>query len=66
LHTQILRFFTEAIELFEDLLKIDPSYLPAIKGIAEAHSGLSAHLHNQRLLGRARDHAQYAVTYLAE
>jgi superkiller protein 3 len=61
-----LRSYTEAIELFEGLLKEDTKYLPAVKGITEAHWGLAAQSQGQRLLGKAREHAQLAVNYLFE
>lgn len=55
--------FTEAINGFELLLEKQSTYVPALKGIAEAHFALGNILMKQRRLGSVRDHLQKAVFY---
>ena len=56
--------YKEAIENFDKLLEQDPNYFPALKGAADAHYGLALSLKSDKLLGRAKDHLQFAVNYL--
>ncbi|KAH8279293.1 hypothetical protein KR026_005491 [Drosophila bipectinata] len=60
----IIRMYPEAIEDFSTLLKLNPIYLPGLKGAAEAHIGLANSLKAQNLYGRAKDHWQLSVEYL--
>lgn len=50
--------------LFEELLSTNEKYFPAVKGIAESYAGLCYYRLGQRLVGKARDHAQSAVDYV--
>uniref|UniRef100_A0A1B0CTC3 Tetratricopeptide repeat protein 37 n=1 Tax=Lutzomyia longipalpis TaxID=7200 RepID=A0A1B0CTC3_LUTLO len=59
----VLGHFTEAIKYFEELLAKQSMYVPALKGIAEAHFALGNILLGQRRLGSMRDHMQKAVFY---
>lgn len=56
--------YKEAIELFDEILIEHPNFIPALKGIADAHYGLAKNLFSQRLLGRYRDHLQNAINNL--
>lgn len=60
----MLRLHKEATESYEALLAEEPNYFPALKGIAEAHLGLTHYYLTQRLLGRSRSHAVESVGYL--
>ncbi|XP_065368368.1 tetratricopeptide repeat protein 37 [Calliphora vicina] len=59
-----IRMFTEAIQDFDNLLKDNENYLPALKGAAEAHIGLSNNLKLENLFGRAKYHLQMAINML--
>lgn len=59
-----LRMYTEAIESYDGLLAKHPNYLPALKGMADAHWGTANQFLEQRLVGRSRHHAAEAVTHL--
>ncbi|XP_062562962.1 tetratricopeptide repeat protein 37 isoform X2 [Armigeres subalbatus] len=60
----ILKQHQDSIPLFEELLVANGKYFPALKGLAEAHSGLCYHCIGNRIIGRSRDHAQRCVDYL--
>ncbi len=60
----ILKFHKEAIICYDDLLKEQPEFVPALGGMAEAHLGLCHYYLPQRLLGRCKRHAGEAVKYL--
>lgn len=60
----ILQHFQESIKEYEELLKVLPEYLPALKGIAESHFGRAFYLTDNHRIGRARDHCQEALTFL--
>ncbi|KAH8277940.1 hypothetical protein KR018_010596 [Drosophila ironensis] len=59
-----IRMYTEAIEDFNTLLKINPHFLPGLRGVAEAHIGLANSLKIQNLYGRAKHHWQLAIEHL--
>ncbi|KAH8372463.1 hypothetical protein KR093_011671 [Drosophila rubida] len=59
-----IRMYPEAIADFDLLLKEHPDYLPALKGVAEAHIGLANNLKAQNIYGRAKDNFQMAVARL--
>ncbi|KAH8314396.1 hypothetical protein KR059_005330 [Drosophila kikkawai] len=59
-----IRMYAEAIEDFDTLLKGNPSYLPGLRGAAEAHMGMANSLKTQNLYGRAKQHFQLAVVHL--
>ncbi|KPU75888.1 uncharacterized protein Dana_GF12228, isoform B [Drosophila ananassae] len=59
-----IRMYPEAIGDFASLLKLNPTYLPGLKGAAEAHIGLANSLKGQNLYGRAKEHWQLAADYL--
>lgn len=59
-----LKLFKEAIASYEDLLSNCPDYLPALKGIGDAHLGIARQYLEERLIGRSKEHAQHAVRYL--
>lgn len=60
----ILQQYRESIADFEELLRLMPEYLPALKGIAESHFGRAVYLHENHRSGRAKDHCQEALEYL--
>lgn len=62
----VLGMYREAIVCFEKILKENSEYVPALKGIAEAHLEMCYSNLGQRLLGRSRDHAQKSINYLTE
>lgn len=59
-----LKLFKEAIVSYEDLLNDFPDYLPALKGIADAHLGIARQYLEERLIGRSKVHAENAIRYL--
>lgn len=59
-----LKLFKEAIASYDDLLNDFPDYLPALKGIADAHLGIARQYMEERLVGRAKGHAADAVRFL--
>ncbi|XP_016930315.2 tetratricopeptide repeat protein 37 [Drosophila suzukii] len=59
-----IRMYTEAIEDYDVLLKLNPSYLPGLRGAAEAHIGMANSLRNQNLYGRCKEYFQLAVGHL--
>uniref|UniRef100_A0A1B0DNB2 Uncharacterized protein n=1 Tax=Phlebotomus papatasi TaxID=29031 RepID=A0A1B0DNB2_PHLPP len=59
----ILGQYTEAIGCFKVILDYHPMYVPALKGIAEAHFSLGNVLMRQRRLGSMRDQLQKAAFY---
>ncbi|XP_059614571.1 tetratricopeptide repeat protein 37 isoform X2 [Phlebotomus argentipes] len=59
----ILGHYSEAINCFEGILEYQPNYVPALKGIAEAHFSLASVLMKQRRLGSMRDQLQKAAFY---
>lgn len=60
----IMRLHKDSIKAHECLLKDHPTYVPALKGIADAHLGIAHYYLEQRLVGRSKVHAEEAVTYL--
>ncbi|XP_055387036.1 tetratricopeptide repeat protein 37 [Condylostylus longicornis] len=56
--------YNESIEDFSELLLVDDQYLPAIKGIAEAHYQLANHLLHENLFGRCKSNLQIAIDHL--
>ena len=61
---RMLRLYKEAIVSYEELLADRPNYLPAVKGIADAHLGFAYQFFDQQLLGRCKHHAEQAVEHL--
>lgn len=61
-----LGLYTEAVVSFEVLLVDRPEFVPALKGLAESHMGLAQGFGEQKLFGRARQHAAHAVTSLTK
>ncbi|XP_017044531.1 tetratricopeptide repeat protein 37 [Drosophila ficusphila] len=59
-----IRMYSEAIEDYNTLLKLNPSYLPGLRGAAEAHIGLANNLKSQNLYGRSKEHFQLALGHL--
>lgn len=59
-----LKLFKDAIASYEDLLNDFPDYLPALKGIADAHLGIARQYMEGRLIGRGKVHAEDAIRYL--
>ncbi|XP_052840355.1 tetratricopeptide repeat protein 37 [Drosophila gunungcola] len=59
-----IRMYSEAIEDYDTLLKLNPSYLPGLRGAAEAHIGLANSFKSQNLYGRSKQHFQLAVGHL--
>lgn len=59
-----LKLFREAIASYEELLNDSPDYLPALKGIADAHLGIARQYSEERLIGRSKVHAEDAIRYL--
>lgn len=60
----IMRLHKDSIKAFECLLNDHPAYVPALKGIADAHIGIANYYLEQRLVGRSKAHAEEAVGYL--
>lgn len=60
----IMRLHKDAIETYENLLKENPAYVPALKGVADAHLGIANYYLEQRLVGRSKAHVEHAVSYL--
>lgn len=60
----IMRLHKDSINAYEQLLSVHPTYLPALKGIADAHFGIANYYLEQRLVGRSKVHAEEAVKYL--
>lgn len=58
-----MRLHKDSINAYEHLLKDHPTYLPALKGIADAHIGIANYYLEQRLVGRSKAHAEEAVSY---
>lgn len=61
-----MKMHREAIESYSALLANRPDFVAALKGCAEAHLGLAYHSIAQRLLARAKLHAEEAVRLLTE
>lgn len=61
-----LKLFKESIVSYEDLLNDQPNYLPALKGIADAHLGIANQYLEERLLGRSKVHVEAAIKYLTK
>lgn len=59
-----MKLHKDAILAYENLLEDHPTYLPALKGIADAHLGIANYYLEQRLVGRSKVHAEEAVRYL--
>ncbi|XP_033155918.1 tetratricopeptide repeat protein 37 [Drosophila mauritiana] len=59
-----IRMYTESIEDYDTLLKRNPSYLPGLRGAAEAHIGIANSLKSQNLYGRCKEHFQLALEHL--
>lgn len=59
-----MKLHKDAIDAYGNLLKDYPTYMPALKGIADAHLGIANYYLEQRLVGRSKDHAEQAVSYL--
>lgn len=62
----ILQQYQESIVDYEDLLKLNAEFVPALKGIAESHFGRAFYLHENHRSGRARDHCQNTLLYLRD
>lgn len=60
----IMRLHKDSIKTCECLLKDHPTYVPALKGIADAHIGIANYYLEHRLVGRSKAHAEEAVSYL--
>lgn len=56
--------YGEAVLEFDLLLSDRPDFVPGLKGVADAHMGLAQGFLDQKLFGRARQHASEAVTAL--
>lgn len=56
----------EAVVEFDVLLSDRPDFVPGLKGLADAHLGLAQGFLEQKLFGRARQHASEAVTALTK
>lgn len=54
----------EAVEEFEELLREDEGFVPALKGMAEAHMGLARHNLDRKLFGRSRHHLGQVVHFV--
>lgn len=59
-----LRLYKEAIKSFEQLLAKKSDYVPALKGIADAHYGIAYKYLDERLVGRSKVHVEEAIGYL--
>lgn len=59
-----IRMYSEAIVDFDNILKDNDNYLPALKGAAEAHIGIANNLKLEYRFGRAKDHLQAAINML--
>ncbi|XP_017015128.2 superkiller complex protein 3 [Drosophila takahashii] len=59
-----IRSYAEAIDDYDVLLRLNPSYLPGLRGAAEAHIGMANSLKSQNLYGRSKQHFQLAVGHL--
>ncbi|GAB0091750.1 tetratricopeptide repeat protein 37 [Sergentomyia squamirostris] len=57
----VLGHYNDAIKCFGEILENDPKYVPALKGLAEAHYSQAKALERQRRLGSVRDHLQKAI-----
>lgn len=60
----VLGQHSEAVEEFEELLREDDGFVPALKGMAEAHIGLAKHNLERKLFGRSRHHLGQVVYFL--
>lgn len=54
----------DAIKWFDELIEENPDYIPARKGVAEAHFNLANYSLTLNLFGRAKDHLQSAIGHL--
>lgn len=54
----------DAIKCFDELIELNPDYIPARKGAAEAHLNLAKYNPSSKLFGRAKDHLQRAIGHL--
>lgn len=63
IHT-LLTQFPEAIAKFEEVFKIDPEYISALKGISETWIKVAEKKASFNLYGSARDSAQNAINYI--
>ncbi|XP_008195456.1 superkiller complex protein 3 [Tribolium castaneum] len=61
---QILGEFAEARLEFEEILKFNKFYVPALKGMAETCLLQARHCYKDQRLGTSRDHAQVATDHL--
>lgn len=59
-----MRMYAESIEDYNQLLEEHPDYLPALKGVAEAHLGMVNNLKQDYRYGAAREHLQMAIDRL--
>lgn len=59
-----MRMYAEAIDVYNELLERHPDYVPALKGVAEAHLGLMNNLKQDYRYGAAREHLQLAINML--
>lgn len=59
-----LKLYKDAITSYEQLLAKKPDYVPALKGIADAHLGIAYKYFDERLVGRSKVHAEAAIGYL--
>lgn len=61
-----LQNFEKALSGFKELLRENPTYIPALKGIAETYYQLAIKLMRDQRHARARMNAQDAVNYLQD
>lgn len=59
-----LRYYNDAVGCYEELLKEEPSSVPVLKGIGDAHLCLAKQCFDMRWLGRAKYHINEAVKHL--
>lgn len=59
-----MKLHKDAIDAYDSLLKKHDTYLPALKGMADAQLGIANYYLEQRLVGRSKSHAEEAVKYL--
>lgn len=59
-----MKLHKDAIEAYENVLKEHPTYIPALKGMADAQLGIANYYLEQRLVGRSKSHAELAISFL--
>jgi len=63
---EIVGSYGESIEEFKSLLRNNPSYVPALKGLAESCLCQARNFFSRQLLGSCRDSCQEAVDALSK